>query len=143
MFGNDTSYVGEDRIKRIRMDNDFKDLTFVVKSNEFKVNKTLMAASCDYFKTMLYGNTNESRMSTIELKSTPKVAFEKVVEFIHNDKCDVDSIEEKNLIDLIGLSHEYQFSHLLQYLYNELDCEDKEFSVDFYIRLFDLSIEKQ
>ncbi|RWS19522.1 hypothetical protein B4U80_14414 [Leptotrombidium deliense] len=57
--------------------DDLRNLTFVVEGEEIKVNKTLMAASCVYFNTMLFGNTNESKQSTIELKGTPKEALKK------------------------------------------------------------------
>ncbi|RWS22730.1 BTB/POZ domain-containing protein 9-like protein [Leptotrombidium deliense] len=141
MSSNDSSYIGEARIKRIRMDSEFKDLTFLVEDMEIKANRTLMAASCDYFKVMLYGKTNESKMSRIKLNSTPGMAFKKVVEFVHTDECDIETIDEKHMLDLISLSHEYQFSHLLNYIYDDILLDG--FSVDFCISLFDLSIEKQ
>ncbi|RWS04008.1 BTB/POZ domain-containing protein 9-like protein, partial [Leptotrombidium deliense] len=131
------SDVKDKLLKNIRTDEDLRDLSYVVDGEEIKVNRTLMAASCDYFKTMLYGKTNEAKQSRIVLTCTPLEAFKKVVEFIYTDYCNIDEIEEVNLIELIGLAHLYQFEELLNFLFPKINVDKR--SVDFNIALFDLT----
>ncbi|RWS20906.1 BTB/POZ domain-containing protein 9-like protein [Leptotrombidium deliense] len=121
--------------------DDLRNLTFVVEGEEIKVNKTLMDASCPYFNTMLFGNTNESKLSTIELKSTPKVALKSIIEFVYKEQCDISSLEENELFDLISISPEYQFTQLIDHLFEKVKLQN--FSVDFCVALFDLSVDTQ
>ncbi|RWS23751.1 hypothetical protein B4U80_13323 [Leptotrombidium deliense] len=121
----------------IRKDVEFRDLTFIVAEEEIMVNRTLMAASCVYFKTMLYGNTNEAKQSKIVLTSTPLEAFKKVIEFIYTSDCSIAQLHEDRLMDLLSLAQMYQFKELLDFLFRRLNLE--KYSVEFIVGLYDLS----
>ncbi|RWS18892.1 BTB:POZ domain containing protein-like protein [Leptotrombidium deliense] len=120
---------GPEILNRLRLDEDLKYIAFIINEEEIKVNKTLMTARCVYFKTMLFGNTNEACKSTICLNSTPKVALKKIVEYIHTGECDVDGFEMEYLLEMLSLAHEYQFNDFLKNLF--LKIEIPSFDVDF------------
>ncbi|RWS21632.1 BTB/POZ domain-containing protein 9-like protein [Leptotrombidium deliense] len=128
------------KLTQLCEDADLRDVTFIIEDVEIKVNKSLMAASCVYFKTMLFGNTNESSQSKIILKSTPKVAFQKVVEYIHCGACHLSGLQDKELLQLVSLAHEYQFHFLLNHLFSQIDLD--ECNVDFCIEIFNFAFEK-
>ncbi|RWS18719.1 BTB/POZ domain-containing protein 9-like protein, partial [Leptotrombidium deliense] len=125
----------------IRTDIDLFDVLFIVDGEEIKVNRTLLAASCVYFKAMLFGNTNEAKQSKIVLKSTPKEAFKKVIKFIYADECFIEDLAEEQLFELINLAHCYQFEELLKCLLIKITLEN--YSVDFNVALYDFCSKAQ
>ncbi|RWS23831.1 uncharacterized protein B4U80_13310 [Leptotrombidium deliense] len=113
---------------------DLKNVTFIVEGEEIKVNKTLIAASCPYFNTMLFGDTEQSKQSTITLDATPNVAFKTIINFIYTDECKICCLTAKQLFELISLIHDYQFDHLSKNVLQKVDFSN--YSIDDAINFY-------
>ncbi|RWS20173.1 BTB/POZ domain-containing protein 9-like protein, partial [Leptotrombidium deliense] len=122
-------------MKNLREDESLKNVTFIFDDCEIKANRCLLGASCPYFESMLFGNTNEANQTRIVLKSTSRIAFEKVVEFIHRREDIVSSLGSNDILELVKLAHEYQFDELLAFLEYAIVFDD--YSVSFCVELFD------
>ncbi|RWS20457.1 hypothetical protein B4U80_14269 [Leptotrombidium deliense] len=121
----------------LRQNNFLKDVTFLLEDLEIVANRSLLAASYPYFERMLFGNTNEANQKRIELRSTCKEAFQKVIEFINKGQCDLQNMRERRIINLIRLAHEYQFDELLSYLKSKINVSS--YSVRFCTEFFDFA----
>ncbi|RWS24753.1 BTB/POZ domain-containing protein 9-like protein [Leptotrombidium deliense] len=104
------------------------DIKIIVEDAKFNVHKTILAASCPYFETLLYGNTKESKMNEITLKQTPKLIFAYLLEFIYVGQLDANSISENDEISLLRLAHEYQFDELFDFIISHIEINSLKLS---------------
>ncbi|RWR98862.1 BTB/POZ domain-containing protein 9-like protein, partial [Dinothrombium tinctorium] len=103
-------------ISKLYLNEELCDIRFVVEGETIAANKAILAASCEYFRILLFGETNESKMKEIVLTNTPKDAFKSIVKFIYTGRIEIRKMDTDHFLSLLSLSHEYQFRRLLHWL---------------------------
>ncbi|RWR99480.1 BTB/POZ domain-containing protein 9-like protein, partial [Dinothrombium tinctorium] len=103
-------------LTKLYSDDQLSDVCFVVENEKITAHKVVLAASCPYFRVLLFGETNESKSERIVLKETSKNAFKSVIEFIYKGSIKTEAMSSDDLLALISLSHEYQFKELFEYV---------------------------
>ncbi|RWS01787.1 BTB/POZ domain-containing protein 9-like isoform X2, partial [Dinothrombium tinctorium] len=68
----------------------FSDVCFVVEGEKIFAHKFILAASCQYFHTLLFGETIESKLKEIVLKNPSKRVFKAVLQFAYKRKADTN-----------------------------------------------------
>ncbi|RWS20878.1 hypothetical protein B4U80_09692 [Leptotrombidium deliense] len=94
--------VAMENLKKMFGDPRFSDVCFIIEDAVFYVHKSILASSCAYFEAMLYGETAESKMKTINLSSTPKRAFELTMQFIYTGGSIEKEINAKDAVELLS-----------------------------------------
>ncbi|RWR98906.1 BTB/POZ domain-containing protein 9-like protein, partial [Dinothrombium tinctorium] len=114
-------------MSKLYLNEELCDIWFVVEDETIAANKAILAASCEYFRTQLFGGTNESKKKEIVLKDTPKDAFKSIVKFIYTGRIEIRKMDTDHFLSLLSLSHEYQFRRLLHWLEAKFDEERMTF----------------
>lgn len=93
---------------------EYSDITLVVESHKFHAHRVILAARCQYFRALFYGGLRESdpECSEIELQDTTAHAFEALLKYIYTGCLNLLDLKEDNLLDILGLAHQYGFSEL-------------------------------
>lgn len=92
-------------VKKILHENFLKDFTIKVNEKEFKVHKFLLAARSSVFNDII---KNEPDANTIKLVDIPDVTFERILDYLYDDKftaCD-------GLLDTYAAAAKLQISEL-------------------------------
>ncbi|RWR99457.1 BTB/POZ domain protein-like protein, partial [Dinothrombium tinctorium] len=92
----------------------FSDVCFVVEGEKFHAHKAILAAGSPYFETMLFGETNESKMNKITLSHTSKQSLKAVLQYARKGFTKSGEFTPLQLLSLLSLVHEYQFDELFQ-----------------------------
>ncbi|RWS02098.1 BTB/POZ domain-containing protein 9-like protein [Dinothrombium tinctorium] len=124
-------------MSKLYLNEELCDIRFVVEGETIAANKAILAASCEYFRIQLFGETNESRKKEIVLTGTPKDAFKPIVKFIYTGRIEIRKMDTDHLISLLSLSHEYQFRRLLHWL--EAKFEQERIIFDNINKVFKIS----
>ncbi|RWS05108.1 BTB/POZ domain-containing protein 9-like protein, partial [Dinothrombium tinctorium] len=107
-------------LSALYLNEDLCDIRFVIEGETIVANKAVLAASCEYFKRMLFGETNESKADEVVLKHTPKAAFKSIIKFIYMGSVETKQMDCDDLLSLISLSHQYQFKELFDFVKNKI-----------------------
>ncbi|RWS19624.1 BTB/POZ domain-containing protein 9-like isoform X2, partial [Leptotrombidium deliense] len=121
-------------IKSLCETGKFSDVTLDVDGVEYKVHKLILASRCPYFETMLYGQTEESKMDVIPMNPTSEKAFELTLKYIYTGHIDDTCLTIDDLIDVIRLADEYLFTKLVEYAVSKIDMKriDNEKLIEIY-----------
>ncbi|GAB1606264.1 BTB/POZ domain-containing protein 9-like [Argonauta hians] len=93
---------------------EFCDIVLCVEGINFKCHKVILAARSEYFRALLYGGMLESQPGTkkIELQNTSAVAFYDLCKYMYTGRINLVETKEENLLDILGLAHQYGFVEL-------------------------------
>ncbi|CAH1791881.1 unnamed protein product [Owenia fusiformis] len=93
---------------------DYSDIILLASGVEFHAHRVILASRSDYFRALLFGGLRESQpgVSTIELKDTTPDAFRHLLKYIYTGRVNLADMKEENLLDVLGLSHQYGFLEL-------------------------------
>ena len=78
------STLGDD-MKKLLIDSDFSDVTFVVQGEEFSAHKNILATRSDYFRNMFLANMRESTDNRIPIQDISPGIFRKILEYLYTD----------------------------------------------------------
>ncbi|XP_029650042.1 BTB/POZ domain-containing protein 9 [Octopus sinensis] len=94
--------------------SEFSDIVLCVEGVNFKCHKVILAARSDYFRALLYGGMLESQPGTkkIELQNTSAKAFDALRKYMYSGRINLVEAKEENLLDILGLAHQYGFVEL-------------------------------
>ncbi|RWS03120.1 BTB/POZ domain-containing protein 9-like protein [Dinothrombium tinctorium] len=99
------------------------DICFVVEDEKIFAHKFILAVSCQYFHTLLFGETNEAKTNEIVLNHPSKKIFKAVLEYAYKGKAETSDFSPEELLSLISLAHEYQFISLVLYAEKKYNLE--------------------
>ena len=107
------NYLSEN-IGALFMKDDYCDVTLLVESSRYPAHRVILAARSEYFRALLYGGLRESRpdCAEIEMKDTSSGAFQHLLKYIYTSKMTLSDLKEESLLDVLGLAHQYGFTHL-------------------------------
>ncbi|RWS19840.1 BTB/POZ domain-containing protein 9-like protein [Leptotrombidium deliense] len=120
---------GIDNLRKLYSEGKYSDVTFVVEDEAFKVHKMILASSCPYFDAMLFGETNESKMKTIRLNNTPKIAFKLAIQYIYTSEIIEDDLNQEAVFELLCLANEYMYPQLVKYALSRIDLSNLNLDV--------------
>ena len=118
-------------IGNLVLKNDYSDVTFVVEGKHFPAHRVILAARCSYFRALLYGGMKEAELNIeININDTSADAFETLLKYIYTGKMKISSINDVDVLDILGLANKYGFpalecalsTHLLSHLTAENAC---------------------
>ncbi|RWS24420.1 BTB/POZ domain-containing protein 9-like protein [Leptotrombidium deliense] len=103
-----------------------EEVTFIVEDGVFAADKAKLIDSCAFFEALLSERVGDD---LIELRATPMMAFEQVINFVKTGELNMDSMNGSQLVDLLSLAFEYKYITLVDYIslnltFNRLDKLD-------------------
>ncbi|ELT97135.1 hypothetical protein CAPTEDRAFT_204952, partial [Capitella teleta] len=105
---------GSELIKSYAQMRENEELTDFVVSTEgqsFKVHKTLLAASSDYFRAMLQGVMRETKEERVDLKGLTAASLCQTLDFLYSGEMDLDF---DNLIEVLNAASHLQVNAALE-----------------------------
>eukprot|EP00057_Strongylocentrotus_purpuratus_P031130 XP_783686.3 PREDICTED: BTB/POZ domain-containing protein 9 [Strongylocentrotus purpuratus] len=108
-----TNILSQD-IGHLFSNEEYSDVTLLVENQKFHAHRVILAARCQYFRALFYGGLRESdpECCEIELQDTTSQAFEALLKYIYTGCLNLLDLKEDNLLDILGLAHQYGFSEL-------------------------------
>lgn len=97
---------------KLRNDEKFNDVCFVLKGDLIGANRAVLAANSDFFKTLLFGSFKESSEDVIKIEEYSFETFRKIVDFCYIGK--IESVEITCLEELLRAGHQYQLKSLVE-----------------------------
>ncbi|RWR98980.1 hypothetical protein B4U79_15034, partial [Dinothrombium tinctorium] len=105
--------------------------SFTDSKNVVRANSVLLAASCPYFKTLLFGhadckdeaegrNITNKTVNLVNFNEESKRFFLLFLKYVYKGDIDIGSLSEDELIGVYSLSREFKFPELAHILSNAL-----------------------
>lgn len=89
------------------------DVVFVINGSRFEAHRVILAARCNYFKVLLFGDMREARSGAeIPIVDTTPDAFHALLEYIYSGRICLADVKEQIILDLLGLANKYDFAPL-------------------------------
>lgn len=89
-----------------------KDVSFIVQNEEIPAHKVVVSARSDYFRTMLYGDMQESHKDRIVINTgISAYLFRKILTFLYSGALDNKS-SLQDFMDLLPYANMYQLDEL-------------------------------
>ena len=91
------------------------DVTFVVGGKVFNAHRIILAAQCEYFRLLLFGNMVEANPGVeIEVKDASPESFHFLLEYLYCGRLDLASLNEHTVLELLALADKYNLVDLLK-----------------------------
>ena len=91
------------------------DVTFVVGGKVFNAHRIILAAQCEYFRLLLFGNMVEATPGVeIEVKDASPESFHFLLEYLYCGRLDLASLNEHTVLELLALADKYNLVDLLK-----------------------------
>ena len=91
------------------------DVTFVVGGKAFHAHRIILAAQCEYFRLLLFGNMMEANPGVeIEVKDASPESFHFLLEYLYCGRLDLASLTEHTVLELLALADKYNLVDLLK-----------------------------
>ena len=91
------------------------DVTFVVGGKVFNAHRIILAAQCEYFRLLLFGNMVEAHPGVeIEVKDASPESFHFLLEYLYCGRLDLASLTEHTVLELLALADKYNLVDLLK-----------------------------
>ncbi|RWS27333.1 BTB and poz domain-containing protein-like protein [Leptotrombidium deliense] len=101
-----------DLINNLYLDSELSDIILLGSDNvPIRAHKTILAASCDYFKKRYLKNR---AMSEIHFDDTPSEVILTFLMFVYRGEIEIDSLSELEMIKLYALCREIELHSLLE-----------------------------
>jgi len=125
-------------LAQLRKDNQLTNITFIVDGRKLNpCHRSVLAATCPYFKGMFTNNLTESNQEEVELKGCTYEAVEVLVNYLYTGKA---ILTEYNTQDVLIASSLYQVSGLYklsyQYIIDRLSASNCLEAYSFSKRIF-------
>ncbi|KAM7349591.1 BTB (POZ) domain containing 9 [Cochliomyia hominivorax] len=99
------------QMAQLCLNDDYSDVAFIVEDQRLPAHRVMLAARSEYFRALLYGGLSESKQSEIHLK-VPVDAFKALLRYIYSGHLSLAQMDEDNILDTLGLAHQYGLSEL-------------------------------
>lgn len=96
---------------RLFMNDLYSDVVFLVEDQRLPAHRLVLAARCEYFRAMLYGDMAESKKHEIQLE-VPLEAFKSILEYLYSDKLTFAKIGMDKTLDVLNLAHLYGLEYV-------------------------------
>ncbi|SPP76749.1 blast:BTB/POZ domain-containing protein 9 [Drosophila guanche] len=96
---------------RLFMQELYSDVVFLVEDQRLPAHRVVLAARCEYFRAMLFGDMAESKKHEIQLE-VPLEAFKSILEYLYLDKLPFDKIGVDKTFEVLHLAHLYGLEYL-------------------------------
>lgn len=91
------------------------DVTFVVGGKVFNAHRIVLAAQCDYFRLLLFGNMLEANPGVeVEVSDASPDSFHFLLEYLYCGRLDLASLSEHTVLELLALADKYNLADLLK-----------------------------
>ncbi|CAD7695084.1 unnamed protein product [Ostreobium quekettii] len=100
-------------VARLRDRPDFHDVTFVCQDGvRVRANRALLAARCEFFDRLLYGDLREAKEAVINLRSVSSSSLGLVLDYLHT--CSVSSLGTDSVahVEAYDLARQYDLPGL-------------------------------
>ncbi|BFF97286.1 BTB/POZ domain-containing protein 9-like [Drosophila madeirensis] len=96
---------------RLFMQELYSDVVFLVEDQRLPAHRVVLAARCEYFRALLFGDMAESKKHEIQLE-VPLEAFKSILEYLYMDKLPLAKIGVDKTYDVLNLAHLYGLEYL-------------------------------
>ena len=125
----------------------YADVTFLVVNNRFPAHRVVLAARCEFFRCLLFGDMKEAHHQSmeIEIPDTTPEAFAALLQYVYCGRICLGDLPEQVTLDLVGLANKYSFLALQQSIISYLKAAVTVanvcliFSVSSYYQLKELN----
>uniref|UniRef100_A0A182Q251 BTB/POZ domain-containing protein 9 n=1 Tax=Anopheles farauti TaxID=69004 RepID=A0A182Q251_9DIPT len=100
-----------EQMAQLCMSSDYADVTFLVEGQRIPAHRVILAARSDYFRALLYGGMQETRLDEITL-NIPLTAFKCLLRYIYSGSMPLAQLKEEHLLDTLGLANQYGLADL-------------------------------
>lgn len=112
----------------------YSDVTFCIAGERFPAHK-LILASREYFRALLFGHYAEKQQNEIQLK-VQAAPFKALLKYIYNDGIFLGEMEVSEILEILRLAHEYDFTDLS----NAIKCHlEREISMETVFSILEVS----
>lgn len=108
-----------EQLEQLLVTGSFSDTVLLVDGHRFKVHRAILAARSEYFRALLFSGMKESHQTEIHISGARKKPFKALLQYIYNGQLFLDELDEKTVLGLVTLSHQYGFDQLL---YSLCEC---------------------
>lgn len=80
---------------------ELSDLTLVIENQDVRVNRSILAARCEFFHALLFNGMKETHLTRIELPTAELKSFKLLLRFIYSGKLPLSNLTSEELAELL------------------------------------------